>query len=131
MRALRVPDLGPDEAGEPIVWAERSKNQLADTLCNRATDSQRSREKCQTRPGPNASCASVVSLSDGGRRSPTCSASAWALAVGTQSPSSRAWSYVPPAAGGSFHAGDVSPSPAEALALEACALAFWGLFAGA
>ena len=113
--------LGITAIEQPVMWVERTKNQLADTLCNYTMDRGHSWHHEWKHRELTPANMSVVGFSDGGRRSESCAASAWALAIGTVMEGN--WSYRLVMAGGTFHARPMHAFLAEAIALEECTTA--------
>ena len=109
-------ELGTDDADDPVHWVPRGDNQLADSLCNYTMDIGRSWTHQWGCSNLSSFCHSYVCFSDGGRRSQTSAASAWAICTGILSHGK--WTFNLLMAGGIFHAGDVSSFTAEAIALQ-------------
>lgn len=106
--------LPPVASNDPVLWAKREHNSVADHLCNKTMDnmqgSWREERQVNCRRGDN-----VVIFSDGGTRS-TCSASAWVLCVFLDRNGEK--KLIPVVAGGLYFEKPISSFTAEAIALE-------------
>jgi len=115
-RLTSVLDLGINALHDPIMWVERAKNQLADSLCNYTMDLGSSWRHSWEDPRGDKGTWSVIGFSDGGCRWGQCAAASWAIAMGTCQ--DETWSYRLVQAGGIFFEEPIGSFIAEAVALE-------------
>ena len=102
--------LPPSSAADPVLWAKRDRNSVADHLCNRTMDTLRCAWS-EVRDSDVDPLGNAVIFSDGGTRS-DCSASAWVLCI------LQNGILVPRVAGGLYFNPPISSFAAETIALE-------------
>ena len=100
---------------DPVVWARRDANIIADHLVNYTMDSQTDWTE-DSRNGLNAKDCSIVCHSDGGTRGQSCSGAAWFIEA-VSCKNGRQQSDVL-AMGGQFLEPAVSSFMAETIALD-------------